>query len=137
MSRKNKLIRSLFFYRDYISLTLPRANPLKRKSPNAKVNFLIRRHPSRDSVGIRTRDPQLRRLLLYPAELRNQKRLQNYSFFFEFPNYLAKITSAHRYRSVFSFAAHPIGSPCLERCPHHAESSPPFSWPAQDGCSPR
>ena len=24
-----------------------------------------------DSVGIRTRDPQLRRLLLYPAELRN------------------------------------------------------------------
>ena len=25
----------------------------------------------RDSVGIRTRDPQLRRLLLYPAELRN------------------------------------------------------------------
>ena len=25
-----------------------------------------------DSVGIRTRDPQLRRLLLYPAELRNQ-----------------------------------------------------------------
>ena len=26
-----------------------------------------------DSVGIRTQDPQLRRLLLYPAELRNQK----------------------------------------------------------------
>ena len=26
----------------------------------------------RDSVGIRTRDPQLRRLLLYPAELRNR-----------------------------------------------------------------
>ncbi len=24
-----------------------------------------------DSVGIRTQDPQLRRLLLYPAELRN------------------------------------------------------------------
>ena len=26
-----------------------------------------------DSVGIRTRDPQLRRLLLYPAELRNHR----------------------------------------------------------------
>ena len=26
----------------------------------------------RDSVGIRTQDPQLRRLLLYPAELPNQ-----------------------------------------------------------------
>ena len=25
-----------------------------------------------DPVGIRTQDPQLRRLLLYPAELRNQ-----------------------------------------------------------------
>ncbi len=35
-----------------------------------------------DSVGIRTRDPQLRRLLLYPAELRNQPicnlRMQSY-----------------------------------------------------------
>ena len=29
-----------------------------------------------DSVGTRTQDPQLRRLLLYPAELRNQKRVQ-------------------------------------------------------------
>ena len=27
-----------------------------------------------DSVGIRTQDPQLRRLLLYPAELRNHSR---------------------------------------------------------------
>ena len=27
---------------------------------------------ARDSGGIRTHDPQLRRLLLYPAELRNQ-----------------------------------------------------------------
>ena len=30
------------------------------------------RLPFCDSVGIRTQDPQLRRLLLYPAELRNQ-----------------------------------------------------------------
>ena len=29
-----------------------------------------------DSVGIRTQDPQLRRLLLYPAELRNQPAIQ-------------------------------------------------------------
>ena len=33
-------------------------------------------HPFRDSVGIRTQDPQLRRLLLYPAELRNQTPLK-------------------------------------------------------------
>ena len=31
------------------------------------ANFLL----TRDSVGIRTQDPQLRRLLLYPAELPN------------------------------------------------------------------
>ena len=31
---------------------------------------------ARDSGGIRTHDPQLRRLLLYPTELRNQTRLQ-------------------------------------------------------------
>ena len=139
MSRTNKLIRSLSFFLWGLTLSIPypaTGKSTKRKSPNAKVNFLIRRLPSRDSVGIRTRDPQLRRLLLYPAELRNQKRLQNYSFFFEFPNYLAKITSAHRYRSVFAFAAHPIGSLCLEWCLSHAESSPPSFWPAQDGCSP-
>ena len=32
------------------------------------MNFLFRG----DSVGIRTQDPQIRNLLLYPAELRNQ-----------------------------------------------------------------
>ena len=31
-------------------------------------------HCARDSGGIRTHDPQLRRLLLYPTELRNQPR---------------------------------------------------------------
>ena len=30
-----------------------------------------------DPVGIRTRDPQLRRLLLYPAELRNHHVRKN------------------------------------------------------------
>ena len=43
-------------------------------------------HYSGDSVGIRTQDPQLRRLLLYPAELRNRpsflkKGLQRYYIF--------------------------------------------------------
>ena len=41
----------------------------------------------RDSVGIRTQDPQLRRLLLYPTELPNQPnvlRLQRYKLFFVF-----------------------------------------------------
>ena len=33
--------------------------------------FLVA-HCARDSGGIRTHDPQLRRLLLYPTELRNQ-----------------------------------------------------------------
>ena len=32
--------------------------------------------PFCDSVGIRTQDPQLRRLLLYPAELRNRTPLK-------------------------------------------------------------
>ena len=32
---------------------------------------------ARDSGGIRTHDPQLRRLLLYPTELRNQSRFSN------------------------------------------------------------
>ena len=36
-----------------------------------KSGFLVA-HCARDSGGIRTHDPQLRRLLLYPAELRNQ-----------------------------------------------------------------
>ena len=34
-----------------------------------------------DSVGIRTRDPQLRRLLLYPAELRNQPLQEGHAAF--------------------------------------------------------
>ena len=36
-----------------------------------RLNCFFSPPPSGDSVGIRTRDPQLRRLLLYPAELRN------------------------------------------------------------------
>ena len=40
-----------------------------------KSGFLVA-HCARDSGGIRTHDPQLRRLLLYPTELRNhQQRL--------------------------------------------------------------
>ena len=41
---------------------------LDQKSPLSIDSELS---PYRDSVGIRTQDPQLRRLLLYPAELPN------------------------------------------------------------------
>ena len=37
----------------------------KKESPFQELSF-------RDPGGIRTHDPQLRRLLLYPAELRDQ-----------------------------------------------------------------
>ena len=41
-------------------------------TPESKnATALPRRFASRDSVGIRTQDPQLRRLLLYPTELRS------------------------------------------------------------------
>ena len=48
-----------------------------------------------DSGGIRTRAPQLRRLLLYPTELPNlaekirlsEKNAQRYCFFFEYANF--------------------------------------------------
>ena len=49
-----------------------------------------------DSVGIRTQGPQLRRLLLYPTELRNHPlhhrdvpdlRVQRYCFFMKHPNF--------------------------------------------------
>ena len=37
---------------------------------------------ARDSGGIRTHDPQLRRLLLYPAELRNHPLNGNHTLYF-------------------------------------------------------
>ena len=40
-----------------------------KKSHNQRLRDLLQ---FRDSVGIRTQDPQLRRLLLYPAELPNR-----------------------------------------------------------------
>ena len=42
------------------------------KKKECAKNLTFDTPSSRDSVGIRTQDPQLRRLLLYPAELRNQ-----------------------------------------------------------------
>ena len=45
----------------------PRDNSKKKKSNT----LIIRVLQKCDSDAIRTRDPQLRRLLLYPAELRN------------------------------------------------------------------
>ena len=48
--------------------TRQKCNKENRKSLSVKdFRFLLR-----DSVGIRTQDPQLRRLLLYPTELPNQ-----------------------------------------------------------------
>ena len=42
-----------------------------------------------DSVGIRTQDPQLRRLLLYPAELRNRANSSaKIHIFFVFPTFV-------------------------------------------------
>ena len=48
------------------SIKKKRASSLESK---LSVSFLV---SFSDSVGIRTQDPQLRRLLLYPAELRNR-----------------------------------------------------------------
>ena len=45
------------------------ATPYHKKSHNLRLRDLLH---FCDSVGIRTQDPQLRRLLLYPAELPNQ-----------------------------------------------------------------
>ena len=46
----------------------------KRHLTNVRCRFVCR-----DSVGIRTQDPQLRRLLLYPAELPNRPALRDKS----------------------------------------------------------
>ena len=56
---------------DYISLALPRAIiRILSSSLKLKASFRSLVEKSlRDPVGIRTQDPQLRRLLLYPAEL--------------------------------------------------------------------
>ena len=45
---------------------------LDRYRHKERVTTLFRWWPSSDPLGIRTQDPQLRRLLLYPAELPNQ-----------------------------------------------------------------
>ena len=55
----------------------PRLRSSKLGLPGIKQQRLtfVRRLICRDSVGIRTQDPQLRRLLLYPAELPNRSVL--------------------------------------------------------------
>ena len=54
--------------------SIPRLRSSKLGLPGIKQQRLtfVRRLICRDSVGIRTQDPQLRRLLLYPAELPNR-----------------------------------------------------------------
>ena len=46
---------------------IPGGGSIKKARCQLTAGFLL----VRDSVGIRTQDPQLRRLLLYPAELPN------------------------------------------------------------------
>ena len=45
---------------------------IHKKEKRNSVNYSELRWLNRDSVGIRTQDPQLRRLLLYPTELPNR-----------------------------------------------------------------
>ena len=57
-----------FFGQDaFTGMGFPTAPLTKKARCLSTASFLL----TRDSVGIRTQDPQLRRLLLYPAELPN------------------------------------------------------------------
>ena len=50
-----------------------------------------------DPVGIRTRDPQLRRLLLYPAELPDPRVLQRFAYTFaRQKTYVGTLISAYK-----------------------------------------
>ena len=56
------------------AIAIEKAEKHKRKSAKPLyISSLALVKTTRDSVGIRTQDPQLRRLLLYPAELRNHR----------------------------------------------------------------
>ena len=67
-TRKPYFVRHLLLF-----CALFRASPtMLRKTKATLLSGFLVAHCARDSGGIRTHDPQLRRLLLYPAELRNQ-----------------------------------------------------------------
>ena len=82
-------------------------------------------HAFRDSVGIRTRDPQLRRLLLYPAELRNHPlRAAKLVIFPEMANdYLGLKDSSNCVSWVTASEKPSCASEAGKR-----SSSVPFSW---------
>ena len=61
------------------------------------LNIVERFRFGRDSVGIRTQDPQLRRLLLYPTELPNRSL-----FSFGFRGLMSKV--AAKLMIIFGFA---------------------------------
>ena len=61
--------RTAFFERYRPTQEQALAGPIPHKK---SATFWVALLLVRDSVGIRTQDPQLRRLLLYPAELPNQ-----------------------------------------------------------------
>ncbi len=86
----------------YISpKTRQRSNKENRKSLTLKdFRFLFS-----DSVGIRTQDPQLRRLLLYPTELPNRSLCFLAEKFALCPKEGAKIVIIFGYAKL-------IGTPC-------------------------
>ena len=61
--------------RDRVQASL--TQPLSRNATAETKVSAVSSRPFRDSEGIRTLDPQLRRLLLYPTELRNRPSLQH------------------------------------------------------------
>ena len=89
----------------HITVPLPGApeKPKRRKNASKLASFFFLPFRSvRDSVGIRTQDPQLRRLLLYPAELRNHPfGSAKIVIFLELKYELYADGGTNRYRSVF------------------------------------
>ena len=73
LSTRNSLLRD-WLLRRLASASLNvfplESSAMCNKKATLASGFLVA-HCARDSGGIRTHDPQLRRLLLYPAELRN------------------------------------------------------------------
>ena len=61
---------------DYFLYTLKVVSKVVSKNEKTSPQMPVMRFLS-DSVGIRTQDPQLRRLLLYPAELPDQTFIVN------------------------------------------------------------
>ena len=80
-----------------------------RHSTKKALNFRWALLLCRDSVGIRTQDPQLRRLLLYPAELPNQSLFRSESgckdreYFVSAKIYLRKVYKKSKLCELFNY----------------------------------